>query len=134
MNKHETLRAREWSRRFAMQAVYQQQITPLDIDEIIEQFREDKTFKKADAKYFECLLHSGAEHIEEIIEKISAITEYDFYLIDLIERSILLNAACEILFISEIDKAVAITEAVRLSKKFGTKEGYRFINGVLDKL
>lgn len=117
-----------------MQAVYQRQVTDLGLDEIVEQFRCDESFVKADADYFTQLLHGGAEHSAEIREKLGAISGYDLDQVDPVERSILLNAAYEILFVPDVDKAVAITEAVHLAKKFGAAEGYRFVNGVLDKL
>ncbi len=132
--RHDFLRAREWARRLAMQAVYQQRVAKLSIEEVISQFEQDDSFVKADNEYFMQLMHGGAEREREIAEKVAAITGYDFDLVDPVERAILLNAAYEILFLPEVDKAVAITEAVRLARKFGAREGYRFINGVLDKL
>ncbi len=132
--KQEFLRGREWARRLAMQAVYQQQVTGISLEELIKQFREDQSFAKADNDYFVELLREGAAHSKEISTKISAIAGYSFDLIDPVERAILLNAACEILFILGVDKAVAITEAVRLAKKFGAEKGYRFVNAVLDRI
>ena len=133
-DKHALLRSREWARRLAMQAVYQQQVAGLGLEELIVQFQEDESFIKADADYFVQLLRGGSQRSTEIAAKIKAITGYEFDLVDPVERAVILNAAYEILFVPEIDKAVAITEAVRLTKKFGTQEGYRFVNGVLDKL
>ncbi len=117
-----------------MQAVYQQKVAGLELDEVVVEFQQDESFVKADANYFMRLMHGGAEHIAEIAEQIGEITGYDFELVDPVERAILLNAAYEILFVSEVDKAVAITEAVRLAKQFGAGGGYRLVNGVLDKL
>ena len=134
MDKHEALRARERARRLAMQAVYQQQLTGLAPEEVIAQFRREDSFAKADADYFLRLVRGGIEHRRTIAGKVSAIAGYDFERIDPVERAILLNAACEILFLPEVDKAVAITEAVRLARKFGAEESYRFVNGVLDRI
>ena len=133
-DKHQHLRSRQRARRLAMQALYQRQVTDLALDEVVEQFRCEESFGKADADYFTQLLRGGAEHSEEIKSKLRAIAGYDLDQVDPVERSILLNAAYEILFVPDVDKAVAITEAVHLAKKFGAAEGYRFINGVLDKL
>ena len=133
-DKHAFLRARELARRLAMQAVYQCQVAGADLEEVIAQFREDESFARVDADYFLQLLRGGSEHGAEIAEKVKAASGYDFDLVDPVERAVILNAAYEILFVPETDKAVAITEAVRLTKKFGTQEGYRFVNGVLDKL
>ena len=133
-NEHSTLHSRVWARRLAMQAVYQQLVTSLGTDEVISQFEQDDSFSKADANYFVQLLRGGAMHKQEIAEKIQSISGYDFDLVDPVERAILLNGTYEILFLPDIDKAVAITEAVHLAKKFGAPESYRFINGVLDKV
>ena len=133
-DKREFLRGREWARRLAMQAVYQRQLADIDMEELITQFQQEESYAKADDDYFLQLLREGAAHGEEISEKISAIAGYRFELIDPVERAILLNATCEILFVPGTDKAVAINEAVRLAKKFGTEEGYRFVNAVLDRV
>ena len=43
-------------------------------------------------------------------------------------------AAAEMLYIEDVPKAVAINEAVELSKKYGTEESGRFINAILGKI
>ena len=50
-----------------------------------------------------------------------------------IERAILRLGAYEILY-SKIDNAVAINEAIELSKKLCSDTSPRFINGVLDSI
>ena len=51
-----------------------------------------------------------------------------------IELSLLRIGAYEILERPDIPTNVVITEAVRISKKFGATDSYKFINAVLDKL
>ena len=50
------------------------------------------------------------------------------------EISILRLAVYEILFDESIPEKVAANEAVELAKKYGTKESYSFINGILGKV
>lgn len=50
------------------------------------------------------------------------------------EISILRLAVYEILYDETIPEKVAANEAVELAKKYGTKESYSFINGILGKV
>ncbi len=48
-----------------------------------------------------------------------------------VTAAILRVAVCEIFYIEEVDKAVAINEAVELAKDYENEESASFINGVL---
>lgn len=75
------------------------------------------------------------EKIEKIDEHISKYSrEYHFKRISSIEKSILRLGIYEILYDQQIPPKVAIAEAIRLSRKFGTPEGANFVNAVLDAL
>jgi N utilization substance protein B len=50
------------------------------------------------------------------------------------DLAIIRVAAAEMLYIEDVPKAVAINEAVELSKKYGTEESGRFINAILGKI
>ena len=50
------------------------------------------------------------------------------------QNSILLYATYEILHKPETPTKVILSEAINLCKKFGSIDGYKFINGVLDKV
>lgn len=62
------------------------------------------------------------------------IASYDLTKISGIERNILRLGAFEILWDEEIPSVVAISEGIRLCRKFGTYEGAQFINGALDAI
>ncbi|MGH8743136.1 MAG: transcription antitermination factor NusB, partial [Burkholderiales bacterium] len=51
-----------------------------------------------------------------------------------VERGILLLAAYELANQPEVPYKVVINEAVELAKSFGGTDGYKYVNGVLDKL
>lgn len=51
-----------------------------------------------------------------------------------IEHAVLLIGSFELVQHVEVPYRVAINEAVELAKSFGGTDGYRFVNGVLDKL
>ncbi len=50
-----------------------------------------------------------------------------------VERAILVIGAWELLRRMEIPYKVVINEAVELAKVYGGTDGYRYVNGVLDK-
>ena len=51
-----------------------------------------------------------------------------------VERGILLLAAYEFRHQLEVPYRVVINEAVELAKEYGGTDGYKFVNGVLDRL
>ncbi|MBR4834375.1 MAG: transcription antitermination factor NusB [Thermoguttaceae bacterium] len=63
----------------------------------------------------------------------AALTNRTLARVDLVARCILRVAAYEIRFI-KTPKAVVISQALELGKKFGEKETTRFLNGVLDRI
>ena len=124
--------ARSRARRLALQAVYQWQMTGQDVADIEGQFARDDDYAKADAGYFKELLRAAvAKTADGDLEQCMDMAFED---VDPIERAILRNAGYEVLCRDDVDAAVAITEAVRLAKKYGAEQGYRFVNGVLDRL
>ncbi len=124
--------ARSRARRLAIQAVYQWQMTGQDVADIEGQFARDDDYAKADAGYFKELLHAAvAKSADGDLEQCMDMALED---VDPIERAILRNAGYEVLRRDDVDAAVVITEAVRLAKKYGAERGYRFVNGVLDRL
>ena len=50
------------------------------------------------------------------------------------DLAIIRIAAVEMLYVDDVPKAVAINEAVELSKKYGTEDSGRFINAILGKI
>ena len=59
--------------------------------------------------------------------------DMNFALVDPIERTVLRIGAYELKFCPEIPVRVVLNEAIELARVFGAEEGYRFVNGVLDR-
>lgn len=74
-------------------------------------------------------------HIEEIDDKISTFCEgWTIERIAKAELTIIRIACYEIFFDEDIDKAVAINEAVEFAKKYAQDKAPAFVNGVLSKV
>lgn len=73
------------------------------------------------------------EKQEEIDVQISRVsTEYSLERISRVERTLLRMGLFEILFDPSIPPKVAMAEAIRICRKFGTPESADFVNAILD--
>lgn len=78
-------------------------------------------------------------HIAAILPELdqmvnAACKSYQFDRIQTVERNILRLGLYEIFFDDQIPAKVAISEAIRLTRKFGTPESAGFVNAILDSL
>ena len=127
---HERARAR----RYAMQALYQWDLSGTDLPLIRRQFLETEDFSKADTNYFIELLKEAPKKIDIIDENIAEYIDRPAAQLEPVERAVLRLATYELLYRLDIPYRVTLNEAVQLTKKFGSEQGHAFVNGVLDKV
>jgi len=125
---------RHWSRRLALQALYQWQLTDHGIDDLLAQFATDDNWHKVDKEYFIDLVKESIHRFDELINVISKYTDASMKSIDPVEKAILLFSTHDLINHQDIPASVVISEAIILCKKFGSIDGYKFINGVLDNI
>jgi transcription antitermination protein NusB len=77
-------------------------------------------------------LQEKQSEIDEMIGKASL--SYNFERIQTIEKNVLRLGAYEMIFDDSIPPKVAIAEAIRLARKFGTPESASFVNAIMDNL
>ena len=126
---------RHQARHYALQALYQRQMTGQSATDIIDQFLADNDFSRADQTYF-------TEAVRAVIVDSTVLdARYQPYLHDrsldelgLVERAALRLSTWELLERPDIPYRVAINEGVSLAKKFGAADSHKFVNAVLDKL
>ncbi|MCF7853069.1 MAG: transcription antitermination factor NusB [Simkaniaceae bacterium] len=75
-------------------------------------------------------IQAKCAEIDLMIEEVSS--EYKIERIPKVELTILRLALYEMFFDDAIPGNVAIAEGIRLSKKFGTGECFKFVNAILD--
>lgn len=117
-----------------MQAVYQWQMTGQPAHEIDQQFREEADLSKADSEYFHDLFHGVLSRVAELDEALSPYMDRALDHVDPVERAILRCACFELAHRPDVPYKVIINEAVELAKTFGSEQGHKFVNGVLDKV
>jgi N utilization substance protein B len=126
--------ARRRSRELALQGLYAWQLGGEGATELAAQLAESQGFDKADAKYFERLLQGTIEEATALERLIEPNLDRKLKELSPVERGILLMAAFELRNAPEVPYKVVINEAVELAKSFGGTDGYKYVNGVLDKL
>ena len=125
--------ARHNARRYALQAMYQWQVAGTSIDALEAEFMTYHIDKKLDLDYFKELIRGVHEKHTEIDQEIQPFLSRSIEEIDPIELSVLRIAIYELLNRPDVPYRVIINEALELTKKFGSIEGHKFVNGVLDK-
>jgi len=129
---HKTSRRR--SREFAMQGLYQWQLAGTDAATIESQMAVAKGFDKIDRAYFSSLLAGAIRESGRLEQSLQPFLDRKCAELSPIERAILFIAAYELENQAEIPYRVVINEAVELAKSYGGTDGFKYVNGVLDKL
>lgn len=124
---------RRRARQFAVQAVYQWQLTEASFAQIIDQFTVDQDLSKTDVPYFKELLSGVINRADELDEKLSPYLSRKIKDVDMVDLAILRLAMFELTFRTDVPEKVVLNEAIELAKDFATDESYKFVNGVLDK-
>ena len=127
-------KARGKSRRFAMQAVYQWQMTADNIAEIKQQFLEGNNFSSVDRDYFSELVSGVASSISELDPLLEKYMSRTIESVDPVERSILRLATYEFLHRLDVPYRVVLNEAVNITKEYCSEKSHTFVNAVLDKV
>ncbi|WP_039911886.1 transcription antitermination factor NusB [Cellvibrio mixtus] len=132
--KGHTAATRRMARHYAMQALYQWQMSGSSINAIEAEFRTDNDMSKVDVEYFHEVLHAVPEHLSELEELFAPyLVDRSLNELDAITRALLRLATYEFKYRIDVPYKVVINEAVALAKKFGAEDSHKFINGVLDK-
>jgi transcription antitermination protein NusB len=123
------------ARRVTVQALYQWLINEGTPASLLKQFREQEAgLGRADPAYFEELLNGVVAHAPALTVDIVPHLDRALNQLDPVEHAILLLGAYELRHEPAVPWKVVVNEAVNLAKTFGAEDGYKFVNGVLDKL
>jgi N utilization substance protein B len=85
--------------------------------------------------YAVSLVEGVASHADRIDELISSYAEgWTLERMPVVDRNLARIAVYELLYVDDIDDAVAISEAVELAKQMSTDDSPRFLNGILARI
>ena len=129
---------RKKSREVAMKIIFEGTFNSRPIEEIMAEanfFHEDLDTKTLDMDYIKKIVTGINENIEAIngiIEENS--DNWKLGRISKINLAILRVAIFEMMFSEETPEAVAINEAIEISKSYSDEKSVSFINAVLDRI
>lgn len=126
--------ARRKARRLALQALYQWVLSGADPKTIELQFQKYQNTTGSDIKYFQELLYQIPTHVCEIDERFIPYLDRDITALNPIELITIRMAVYELSKRLDIPYKVVINEALELNKAFGSTDGYKYVNGILDKV
>lgn len=127
---------RRKARECAMQVLFQLDFTHSDLtnatlNEFWSGIKEDDETKE----FANSLIKGTRENISRLDEIITrAADNWSVDRMSVVDRNILRAAAYELVYRKDIPHAVAINEAVEISKKYSAEDSAPFINGILDRI
>ncbi len=132
------MRKRTYAREFALQILYQIDITEDDTEAVLENFWQNKIDEKIDPSikdFTDRIVRGVVGNLDKINAKITQYAKnWQLKRMAVVDRNILRLASFELLFCQDIPPKVTINEAVELSKKFSGIETAKFVNGILDNI
>lgn len=123
------------ARRLTVQALYQWLVNETQPAVLVRQFQEQpEGLGRADGAFFDQLLKGCVEHATDLTLRFVPYLDRPLAQLDPVEHAVLLLGAYELQFHPEVPWKVVVNEAVNLAKLFGAEDGFKFVNGVLDRL
>ena len=130
--------ARRRSREFALQGLYEWLLSGDAGNEnagaIDAHIRETPGFDRADAEHYGALLHGSIREVAALRAAVTPHLDRPVAELSPVEHAVLLIGAYELAHHVEIPYRVVINEAVEVAKSFGGTDGFKYVNGVLDKV
>ncbi|MEK9775812.1 MAG: transcription antitermination factor NusB [Quisquiliibacterium sp.] len=126
--------ARRRSRELAMQGLYQWLLSQEDAGAIQAHLLDSPGYAKADAEHFDSLLNGVLRSVQQLHDCIGPNLDRAVDELSPVEHAVLLLGAYELANHPEIPYRVVINEAVELAKTFGGTDGFKYVNGVLDRV
>ena len=128
--------ARRSGREAALQMLFQLEGSGVSPEQAIELFW--RTFEDADPEgkpYADAIVRGVADNLDGIDKKVTAASQnWRLERMSRVDRNLLRLGTWELMFRTDVPRAVILDEAVELAKSFGTDESSGFVNGVLDRI
>jgi N utilization substance protein B len=120
-------------REVVFQMLYSYDIGRATDEDMLDLLSGELEVTKRSVKEAQVRVHDIVSNLSKIDELISNTSQsYEFERIQTVEKNILRLGIFEMLFDDSIPEKVAIAEAMRLARKFSTKEAATFVNAILD--
>ncbi len=125
---------RRKARALALQAIYQWQLSAEVPEQICAHFLIEHQNRRVDFDYFKELVHQIPKFVDELNAYLLPILDRSLDEINPVELAILRSATNELRYRLDVPYRVVINEALELAKTYGAAEGFKYVNGVLDRI
>ena len=127
---------RHQSRAYAMQAIFQWHFSEESIEVLLQEFVVDhlREEKNIDLDYFRVLVFGTLKNSETIDARMTPFLDRPLSQLNPVELAVLRLATFELQHRPEVPPAVVMNEAINLAKEFGSQDGYKFVNAVLNAM
>jgi len=132
-NNPKKISNRRKSRELIMKSIYRGIVNQFDVSQIKKDIKDDPDFNRADEGFYNQIFVGVSENINDLQAEIQTYLDRDLSELSPIELSIIYSALYELKFFPEVPYRVVINEAIEIAKAFGGSDGFKFINGVLNK-
>jgi len=131
-----SMSARRKARKRALDVLYEADLRRRPITDALEAYVERlETPKPEQLGYTVAVVEGVAAHLDRVDELIASYAEgWTLERMPVVDRNLARIAVYELVYVDEIDDAVAITEAVELAKTLSTEDSPRFLNGLLGRI
>ena len=126
--------ARRRARELVLQGLYERQLAGSADDTIAANLMASAGFVQADGDYFRELWRGVSGGYDQLLQTVAPKLDRKPAELAPIERALLVMGTWELVHRLDIPYRVVIDEAVEVAKSYGGTDGYKFVNGVLDKL
>ena len=116
------------SRDKVLQTLYELEVGGEDLKDVLKNHSSEKS-----NAFYNDILKGVLDNQENIDKKIQNNLDRPFQQLDVIEKNAIRIGLFELMN-KELDSAIVINESIRMTKKYGSVEGYKLVNAVLDKI
>ena len=116
------------SRDKVIQSLYEIELSGTDVKEILKDLSLQSRYP-----HYKDLLLGVMNSLKDIDNTLLEFMERELSSLDPIERNALRLAVYEMLF-TKTDVPIIINESIRLTKKYGSADGHKYVNALLDKI
>ena len=132
------MRQRTRAREFALQILYQIDMTKDNPQQVLENFWQDHKdlyINDSVKNFTNCIVIGVIQNLDTLNEKIAKYAKnWQLKRMAVVDRNILRLGSFELLYLLDIPPKVALNEAIELTKRFSGVEASKFVNGILDKI
>lgn len=127
--------SRRRAREFALQMLYQWDMTGTRAHDVLKNFWVEVTFAEDERAYAERLFLGTSREVQSLDQSVERYShKWRVTRMPPVDRNILRLAAFEMLHVEDVPVNVSMNEAIELGKHYSTSESGAFINGILDKV